>query len=95
MAVELAGQVVCRGLILESTFTSVADMAGRLYPFLPVRLLVRTRFDSISRIGGLTCPILIAHSPTDEIVPYELGRALFQPPDRKSGSFSLRGATTS
>jgi fermentation-respiration switch protein FrsA (DUF1100 family) len=91
VAVELAGRVKCRGLILESTFTSVADMAGRLYPLLPVRFLVRTRFDSASRIGSLTCPILMAHSPTDEVVPYELGRKLFEAAGSRARFFDLEG----
>jgi len=91
VAVELAGYVECRALILESTFTSVADMAGRLYPFLPVRCLLRTRFDSASRIGSLTCPILMAHSPSDEVVPYELGRRLFEAAGSKARFFDLTG----
>lgn len=64
-------------LILESTFTSVPDMASRLYPGLPVRLLCRHRFDVAARVSALSVPKLFIHSPEDEIVPFALGRRLF------------------
>ncbi|MBU4191464.1 MAG: alpha/beta hydrolase [Proteobacteria bacterium] len=65
------------GLILESTFTSVPDMGARLYPWLPVRLLVRDRYDSTRALAGLQTPALFIHSPDDEIVPHALGLALY------------------
>ncbi len=77
VAVDLAGRVECAGVILESSFTSVAEMGRRLYPFLPIRLLVRYRFDSVSKIGRLTCPVLVAHSPDDDMIPFDMGRELF------------------
>lgn len=63
-------------LILESTFTSVPDMGAYIYPWLPVRLLSKYRYDSEQALTGLTLPILFAHSPDDDIVPYALGRRL-------------------
>ena len=78
VAVELAGRVECAGVILESTITSARDLGQGMYPFMPVRLLVRYKFDSISKIGQLTCPVLVAHSPDDEMVPYQMGLALFE-----------------
>ncbi|RKZ49225.1 MAG: alpha/beta hydrolase [Gammaproteobacteria bacterium] len=65
-------------LILESTFTSVADMAKHYYPYLPAHLLTRIKYASIDRIGAIQCPILFSHSQTDEIVPFELGLQLFK-----------------
>ena len=64
-------------LIVESSFTSVPDMAARTYPFLPVRLLARVRYPSIGRIAGIDVPTLIAHSPHDEVIPYAHGQALY------------------
>jgi len=64
--------------ILESTFTSIPDLAGRMYPIYPIRLLARVRYDTIKRIGDLNCPVLILHSPDDEIIPYAHGRKLFE-----------------
>ncbi len=77
VAVEAASRWKPAGLILESTFTSVAAMARRYYPWLPVRLLVTIRYDSLSRIGGVACPVLVLHSPDDDLVPYAMGRELF------------------
>jgi hypothetical protein len=77
VAVDLAARVNCRALILESTFSSAADMARELFPFLPVHLLLRFQFDSVSKIGKVSVPILMVHSPDDEIVPFAFGRKLF------------------
>jgi fermentation-respiration switch protein FrsA (DUF1100 family) len=64
-------------LILESAFTSVAEMAAMHYPWLPVRWLLRIRYDSLSRMGAVGCPVLVLHSPEDEIVPCSMGERLF------------------
>ncbi|MEW5795257.1 MAG: alpha/beta hydrolase [Candidatus Zixiibacteriota bacterium] len=90
-AVELALQVECGGVILESTFTSVADIGQKLYPFLPIRLLTRTGFDSIAKIGRLNCPVLVAHSPVDELIPYQMGRALFEAAREPKLFFEMQG----
>lgn len=78
VGVELTGRVDCAGLIIESSFTSVAEMGRHLYPYLPTRWLVRYHFDSIARIGRLECPVLIMHSKQDEIVPFRMGRQLYE-----------------
>jgi len=77
VAVEAASRRPPAGLILESTFTSVPAMARRYYPWLPVRLLLTIRYDSLARVRGLACPLLVCHSPEDDIVPYSMGRELF------------------
>lgn len=78
VAVWLAGRVRPAGLIVESSFTSVPDMGAEIYPWLPVRLLARNRFDSRARIGGVKVPVLIIHSRQDEIIPFRHGRRLFE-----------------
>ena len=64
------------GLILESTFTRLADVGSYRYPWLPVRLLSRYSFDSVGQIARVRCPILISHGRADTTVPSQLGRAL-------------------
>jgi len=64
-------------LILESTLTSAPDMAAKIFPFLPVRLFCRFKYDSLQRLGKIHCPVLIAHSRDDDTVPFEQGRRLF------------------
>jgi hypothetical protein len=75
VAIDLATQVNPAGLIVQSSFTSVLEMARTLIPFLP-GFLLRTKMDSINKIPRVTCPKLFIHSPADEIVPYRLGRRL-------------------
>jgi len=77
VAVDLAVEVKPAGLIVESGFSSIPEMAAHHYPFVP-RWLVRTKMDSLSKIGRVHCPIMVIHSPADEIVPYEHGRRLFE-----------------
>ncbi len=77
VAVELAATNGAKALVLERTFTTMPDVAARLYPFLPIRLLMRTKFDSASKIRNFSGPILQCHGTDDALVPYELGRKLF------------------
>lgn len=76
-ACELASTREAGGLILLSTFTGIADMAARQFPWLPVRWLVRTRFDNLEKIARVRAPKLFIHSRTDEVVPFEMGPRLF------------------
>ncbi len=76
VAIDLASRRPAGGLVAFSAFTSGVDMAHRLLPFLPASLLLRHRFDSIRKIGGITCPILIGHGRQDRIVPFEMGERL-------------------
>ena len=75
VAVDLAVSKDVEGVVLESTF---ASMARRTYPFLPVGLVIRTKYDSLSKIGRLAAPLLVLHSRDDEVVPYEEGVKLYE-----------------
>jgi fermentation-respiration switch protein FrsA (DUF1100 family) len=77
VAVELASQVEAGALIVEGGFTSVPDLGAELYPWLPVRALARSRFDSAERIGGVRMPILCIHGRDDTTIPIAHGRRLF------------------
>lgn len=74
VALELALRRPCARVILESAFTSLPDMAAAVYPFLPARWLARIRYDNFAKVGRLTVPLLLIHSPDDEIVPVEHAR---------------------
>lgn len=65
-------------LIIESAFSSVPDMAVDLYPFIPSRKLVRFQYDTREYVKSVRCPVLIVHSPNDDIVPYNHGRILYE-----------------
>ncbi len=77
-ACELATQVDCGGLVLESIFTSAKDMSSRVIPFLPVRWLMRTHFDNLSKIAKIKAPKLLIHSRADDVVPFAMGERLFE-----------------
>ena len=77
LAEDLAGGTTPYGMILVSPLTTLKDMARALHPLLPLHLLVGSRFDSLSRIGNVHCPLLVIHGENDEIIPLEQGRELF------------------
>jgi len=77
VAANLATEVKAGAVILESTFTSVPDMAAELYPWLPVYMLVRIRYDNLEKIKAIKSPIMVLHSREDEIIPFRHGKALF------------------
>ncbi len=78
ITVDLAAAHGARGLVLERTFTSIADVAARHYPFLPIRAVMKTQFDSQSKITQYDGPLLQCHGTEDHIVPFDLGRKLFE-----------------
>ncbi|HEY2838010.1 MAG TPA: alpha/beta hydrolase, partial [Pirellulales bacterium] len=67
-----------RGLILENTFSSLPDVAAHHYPWLPVRLLIRSQFNSAAKIAQYHGPLLQCHGDADEIVPVQFGQRLFE-----------------
>ena len=77
VAVELASRHAPAALVVESTFTSLIAVGKQHYPLLPVGLLLRERYDSISRIDKVNCPKLFLHGRDDELIPIALGRSLF------------------
>lgn len=76
IAVRLASETRVAAIVLEAPFTSAADVGAKAYPFLPVRLLIRDRFDSLSRIAGLKAPLFVIHGERDATVPVDHGRRL-------------------
>src|SRR5262249_47951068 len=62
---------------LGAAFTSIPAVAQYAFPYVPARWLVRDRFDSLSRIGNVTAPILFLHGERDTIIPIRFGRELF------------------
>jgi len=65
-------------LVLESTFTSIKDVAAILYPYLPVRWLSRFEYNTAEYLSRVDCPVLVIHSRNDEIMPYSHGHRLFE-----------------
>lgn len=66
------------GLVVESTFSSGLDMGRRLYPVLPVRLITRIDYPVKDYVANLGVPLLVIHSRDDEIIPFDMGRTVFE-----------------
>lgn len=90
VAVDLAAADGARALVLESTFTSLPDVGAYHYPLLPVRLLMRNRFDSIHKIANYHGPLLQSHGTADTIVPYKIGRRLFEAANEPKQFFPIQ-----
>jgi fermentation-respiration switch protein FrsA (DUF1100 family) len=78
VAVRLAEKQPPAALILRSPFTSMIDIAKHHYPFLPVRLLLRDRFETADRIRRMNVPVLVIAGGRDSIVPVENSRRLYE-----------------
>lgn len=78
-------------LVLASTFTAVSDLATQIYPFLPVRWINRFEYNTLESLQSVTCPVFIAHSPQDEIVPFQHGQRLFQTVSGPKQFLTLQG----
>ena len=77
VASYLAEKNECRGLVLQSTFTSFTERAGENYPFLPISLISRFRLNTRARLAQLKCPVLVIHGNRDEVIGFHHGQALY------------------
>src|SRR5204863_372588 len=66
---DLASRQPHRGVVLISTFASAPDVAQLVYPWLPVRWLMRNRFDNLGKIAGCRKPLFLAHGLADTLIP--------------------------
>ncbi|MFB3826829.1 MAG: alpha/beta hydrolase [Bryobacteraceae bacterium] len=89
VAVELASRRPCAGLILEAPFPSAGSLAATVLPVLGP--LLAPGYDSRSRIGRVRAPLLVIHGDRDDIVPYRLGRALFEIAPEPKRFFTAEG----
>ena len=92
VAVEMAIRHGCAGLVLESPFLSIPEMARVSFPFLPLGPFLRTTYDTLSKIGKVRAPVLIVHGEDDEIVPLQHGRRLFEAAPEPKEFYIVKGA---
>ena len=91
-AAQLAAERTVRCLILEGTFTSTLDMGRRFYPWLLPRLTCHNRYDTLAKVRSFHMPLLVAHSPEDAVIPFDMGRSLFAAaPSTRKEFVELRG----
>jgi fermentation-respiration switch protein FrsA (DUF1100 family) len=91
LAAWLAARERPGALVLESAFTSVPELAAELYPWLPARRLARFRYATLEYLGRVRAPVLVIHSPQDEIIPYAHGQRLYEAAAPPKAFLALRG----
>ena len=87
VAVEMAKKNHFNSIILESPFTSIENSAKIYYPYLPVKFLLKDRYDSISKIKMINSPILIMHGEKDDVIPFSMGKKLFEKANHPKHSY--------
>ena len=78
VAVEIGQNKNFAGIILESPFTSMIEAGKEIYPYLPVKLLLKDKYQSNKKIKNIKSPILIMHGKVDNIVPFYMGKKMYQ-----------------
>jgi len=91
VAAELAAEIQPGGLILESTFSSAKDVANAVFPVLSRLIFLRYDFDTATHVRRVACPVLVLHSPDDEIIPFRLGEKVFQAAKEPKSFVKMRG----
>jgi len=87
----LGAQNTPAAVIIESSFSSGVDIARRFYPFLPARLITRLRYPVVDYAGRLNCPVLVIHSRHDEIIPFDMGQAIYAAVKQDKKFLEIRG----
>jgi len=91
LAVQLAASRMARAVILDSPYTSMADVAAGRVPWLPVHWIMSDPFDSMAHIGKVRAPLLVVHGTDDDVVPYALGAKLFAAANEPKRLLTLQG----
>ena len=78
IATEIAQHKNFAGVILETPFTSMINAAKEFYPYIPVNLLLKDRYENYKKIKNINIPILIMHGEQDTIVPFKMGKKMYQ-----------------
>lgn len=74
VAVQVAAEKPAAGIVLDAPYTSILDVAIRCYPYLPARLLMRDRYETMKFLPRVKIPLLVIHGEQDEIIPVAMGR---------------------
>ena len=91
-AIHIAQKNKIRSIIIESAFTSTKDMSKKIFPFNTVSFLLPANYNNLEKIGKINMPKLIIHGQDDEIVPFEMGRRLFEASKEPKYFYPINGA---
>jgi len=87
VSIEVAQNKKFAGIILESPFTSMVDAGKFYYPYLPVSLLLKDRYETIKKLENINIPILVMHGKKDKIVPFHMGQEVFEKANQPKFSY--------
>jgi uncharacterized protein len=91
VAIDLASRRPTAGLITVSAFTTLSGVAHEFFPWLPMSLILRYRFDNIEKIAQISCPIMLVHGRSDELVPFWMEAQLAKAAKGKVTIFNVAG----
>ena len=78
VAVDLGSRFKFSGIILESPFTSMLELAQKYYPIFPVKLILKDKYESRKKVNDIKSPVLVMHGKKDKIVPFYMGEQMFE-----------------
>lgn len=87
VSVAAAAEQGARALVVEATFSRMTDAAAHRFPYLPVRLVMRNRYNSVRRIKKFAGPFFQSHGTDDEVVPLSMARKLFEASTSRTKQF--------
>ena len=87
VATKMAAEHDFGALVLEAPYTSTVDVAAHRFPVIPVRWLMKDRFDSLARIGDIDEPVLIMHGDADSVIPQSQARRLYEAANEPKQAF--------
>ena len=93
VAAEMASRFDSRGLILESPFVSIREMAKSVFPLLPIGSLLQTRYDNLEKIVKIKVPLLVLHGNRDEVIPFDHGKRVFAAAPGPKNFYTINGAS--
>lgn len=91
VAARLAAEVDARGLILESTLSSAKEFAREVFRILSRLVVIRYGFNTVEHIQNVNYPVLVLHSPDDEIMPFRLGKKVYASANEPKRFVEMRG----
>jgi uncharacterized protein len=78
VATEIAQSNNYAGLVLETPFTSIVEAAKNFYPYIPVSILLKDKYDNQKKIKNINIPVLVMHGEADQIVPFWMGKKIYE-----------------
>jgi hypothetical protein len=91
IASYLAAKVSPRALIIEGTFTNIADIGKLFFPYFPIRLLVWQRYNTQEHLRKINCPLMIIHSQDDTFIPFFMGIELYRAANQPKRFLQING----